>query len=74
MELSEPNTRFRVIGLQLGVEYVSMPAYKVDRDLTLGRRHQLMVLVGDENMKSDRKKNQQIAHMELNTGGTKTSE
>jgi len=51
-----------------------MPAYKVDRDLTLGRRHQLMVLVGDENMKSDRKKNQQIAHLELNTDGTKTSE
>jgi len=60
--------------LQPGVEYVSRPAHKEDRGLTLGRRHQLKVLAGDDNIKSERKKNQQTAHMELNTGGTKTSE
>jgi hypothetical protein len=42
--------------LQLGVEYVSRAAHKEDRVLTVGRRHQLKVLVGDDNIKGDRNK------------------
>ena len=45
-----------VTGLQLGVEYVSRAAQKEDRGMTVGRRHQLNVLVGDDNIKCDRKK------------------
>jgi hypothetical protein len=56
LELSESITWFRVIGLQLGVEYVSRAAHKEDRGLTAGRRHQLKVLAGDDNIKGDRKK------------------
>lgn len=56
MVQSESITRFRVIGLQLGVEYVSRAAHKEDRGLTVGRRHQLKVLVEDGNIKGDRNK------------------
>ena len=52
--MSELSGQFRVIGLQLGVEYVSRAAHKEDRGLTLGRRHQLKVLAdikGDRNKK-----------------------
>jgi len=40
--------------LQLGVEYISRAAHKEDRGLTVGRRHQLKVLAGDDNTKGDR--------------------
>jgi hypothetical protein len=56
MERSESSTQFRVIGLQLGVEYVSRAAHKEDRGLTLGRRHQFKFLTGEENIKDDRNK------------------
>ena len=53
---SELSGHFRVICLLLGVEYVSRAAHKEDRGLTLGRRHQLKVLVGDDNINGDRNK------------------
>jgi hypothetical protein len=42
--------------LQLGVEYVGRAAHKEDRGLTLGRRHQLKVSAGYDNIKGDRNK------------------
>jgi hypothetical protein len=51
LELSESSTQFRVIGLQLGVVYVSRAAQKEDRGLTVGR-NQFKVLAGDDNIKA----------------------
>ena len=42
--------------MQLVVEYVSRAAHKEDRGLAVGRRHQVKVLVGDDNIKGDRNK------------------
>jgi hypothetical protein len=56
LERSESSIWFRVIGLQLGVEYVSRAEHKEDRGLRVGRRHQLKVLAGDDNIKGDRNK------------------
>jgi hypothetical protein len=44
------------MGLQLGIVYVSRAAHKEDRGLRVDRRHQLKVLVGDNNIKGDRNK------------------
>ena len=57
MERSESNTWCSVIFLQLGVAYVNKAAHKEVRGLTLGRRHQLTVLAGEDNMKGGRNKN-----------------
>jgi hypothetical protein len=56
LEQSGSSTRFRAIGLQLGVARVSMAAHKEDSGLTVGRRHQLKVLAGDGNITGDRNK------------------
>jgi hypothetical protein len=64
LEQSESSTRFKVIGLQLGVGYVSRAAHKEDSRLTLGRRHQLKVLVGDGNIKAtERRKYADSSHL-----------
>jgi hypothetical protein len=54
LERAESSTWFTVIGLQLGVEYVSRAAHKEDRGLTVGRRHQLKVIAEGNNIKGSR--------------------
>jgi hypothetical protein len=52
----ESSTQFKVIGLQLGLVYVSWAAHKEDRGLTVGRRYQLKVLAVVNNLKGNRNK------------------